>query len=312
MRLFYASDVHGSDLCWRKFINSGKHFEADTLIMGGDLTGKSLIPIVRENGHFVAHVIGERRVAQPGDELDAMIKAIQRNGQYPLRMESDEFEQMRSDEALIEAAFERAMLDSLRAWIELADERLRGTGIQAYIMPGNDDPWSVDEVIAGGEEITACDGRVIRVGDYELLSLGWANETPWDSPRELSEDDLYNRIRSLCDQLEDPSRAILNLHVPPRGHGLDMAIEIDDDFRPVLHAGETQEIPVGSAAVLTIIEEVQPLLTLHGHIHESKGAATIGRTLAINPGSDYTSGRLDGCVVDLADDQVLMHRLISG
>lgn len=312
LRLYYASDVHGSDLCWRKFLNAATHYSANVLIMGGDLTGKALVPIVSRNGEFVARVIGEERVAKGAAEVEALERAIRHNGQYPLMMSQGEVDALSRDEALVASAFERAMLGSLKAWIDLADERLADKEVAAYVMPGNDDPWAVDEVLSSGARITACDERIFHMGDHELLSLGWSNRTPWDSPRELDEDDLYAKLRGLCDQLEDPSRAVLNVHVPPVASGLDTAIEIDESFRPVLRGGHPTEIPVGSSAVRQILEEVQPLLSLHGHVHESKGVTKIGRTVAINPGSDYPSGRLDGCMVDIAGDRVLTQRLVSG
>jgi len=69
---------------------------------------------------------------------------------------------------------------------------------------------------------------------------------------------------------------------------------------------------VGSTAVRQLIEEFQPLLALHGHIHESRGINRIGRTVVINPGSDYSSGRLEGCIVDLTADDVKHFQLLSG
>jgi len=60
--------------------------------------------------------------------------------------------------------------------------------------------------------------------------------------------------------------------------------------------------PVGSTAVRELIEEYQPPLSLHGHIHESRGKTRIGETIAINPGSVYSEGSLQGAVIDLADD----------
>jgi Icc-related predicted phosphoesterase len=160
--------------------------------------------------------------------------------------------------------------------------------------------------------VLPCDDRVIRVGDHELLSLGYSNRTPWNSPRELDETDLYAKLRALADELEQPASAIMNIHVPPYDSGLDTASELDDELRPVLVGGRPNPIPVGSTAVRQILEEVQPALALHGHIHESKGVTNIGRTVVVNPGSDYNSGRLDGCICDLVKDDVARYHLTSG
>jgi Icc-related predicted phosphoesterase len=312
-RLFYAGDVHGSRLCWKKFVNAAAHYPADVLVMGGDLTGKALVPIVRAgDGSYSAEVIGERRVARTAEELDQMQRAISTNGMYPLIVDPDEARALASDAARRAEAFERALLDELRLWVQLADERLAHSGTRAYVIPGNDDPWEVDAVLATGSSVVACDETVEEVGPHELASFGYSNRTPWHTPRELDEDEIYTRLKRLVDQLEEPGRAILNIHVPPYESSLDTAFEVDEDLRYVMKGGRPHEVPTGSPAVRQIIEETQPLLSLHGHIHESKGVTKIGRTVAINPGSDYGSGHLDGCLVHLAPDRVVNQYLVSG
>jgi uncharacterized protein len=312
-RLFYAGDVHGSRVCWKKFVNAAAHYPADVLVMGGDLTGKALVPIVREgDGSYAARVIGEQRVARTAEELDQMQRAISTNGMYPLIVDRDEAQALTADAALRDEVFEQALLDELRLWVEFADERLAGTGTRAYVIPGNDDPWAIDEVLARGSSVVACDETIEQVGPHEMVSFGYSNRTPWQTPRELDEDEIYSRLKRLVSGLEEPERAILNVHVPPYESSLDAAYEVDEDLHYVMKGGRPHEIPTGSAAVRQIIEEVQPLLSLHGHIHESKGVTNIGRTVAINPGSDYGSGHLDGCLVHLGPDRVVNHYLVSG
>jgi Icc-related predicted phosphoesterase len=312
-RLFYAGDVHGSRVCWKKFINAAAHYPADVLVMGGDLTGKGLVPIVRKgDGSYSARVIGEQRVARTAEELDQMQLAITTNGMYPLIVDQEEARRLAEDAAWREEEMEKALLDELRLWVEFADERLGGTETLAYVIPGNDDPWSIDAVLAAGTSVVACDESIQRVGPHEMVSLGYSNRTPWKTPRELDEDEIYERLKRLADQLETPRRAIFNIHVPPYESSLDTAFEVDDDLRYVMKGGRPHEVPTGSPAVRQIIEETQPLLSLHGHIHESKGVTRIGRTMAINPGSDYGSGHLDGCLVHLAPDRVVNQYLVSG
>jgi Icc-related predicted phosphoesterase len=312
-RVFYAGDVHGSRVCWKKFVNAAAHYPADALVMGGDLTGKALVPIVREgDGSYSARVIGEQRVAQTAEELDEMQRAIATNGMYPLIVDPGEARALAADPRHRDQMFEEALLDELRLWVRFADERLAGTDTRAFVIPGNDDPWSIDEVLASGASVEACDQQVKMVGPHEMVSFGFSNRTPWDTPRELDEDEIYSRLRRLTDQLESPARAIFNIHVPPYESSLDTALEVDEELRYVMKGGRPHEVPTGSPAVRQIIEEVQPLLSLHGHIHESKGVARIGRTVAINPGSDYTSGHLDGCLVHLEPDRVVNRYLVSG
>jgi Icc-related predicted phosphoesterase len=220
---------------------------------------------------------------------------------------------MRMDADLRDSLFTKAMLDELRRWVSLADERLGETDVAIFVMPGNDDPWTIDEVLETGKAVIPCDDRIVQVGQHEMISCSYSNPTPWDSPRELPEHELYTRIDRLAQQLESSETAIFNLHVPPHDSGLDTAIELDDEFRPVLRAGQPHEIPVGSSAVRELIEQYQPALALHGHIHESRAIARIGRTVVINPGSDYSAGRIDGCVVELATDgTVRTSQLVSG
>lgn len=241
-----------------------------------------------------------------------MQQAISTNGMYPLIVDEDEAALLEQDAERRAEVFEQALLDELRLWVELADERLAATGTRAYVIPGNDDPWSIDEVLESGESVVACDERIEIVGPHEMLSLGYSNRTPWQTPRELDEEEIYLRLRRLADQLENPERAIFNIHVPPWESSLDTAFEVDEELRYVTKGGRPHEVPTGSRAVRQVIEETQPVLSLHGHIHESKGVTKIGRTVAINPGSDYGSGHLDGCLVHLGPERVVGQYLVSG
>jgi Icc-related predicted phosphoesterase len=313
VELYYASDVHGSDQCWRKFLGASRFYRVGTLIMGGDLTGKAIVPIERrDDGVAVAEFLGEQHVAKTPQELDELLAAIRYNGMYPWIATRVEIDRHRADSAAQDELFERVMLDELQRWIDLADERMSSLGVGVYVMAGNDDPWSCDAILEAASHVTACDDRVVRIGPHEMLSCSYANPTPWDSPRELDEDALYARIKTLADQIEDPARAIFNLHVPPYDSGLDRAREIAGDLTVVYKSGQPNEIPVGSRAVQQIIEEYQPVLSLHGHIHESRGEAHIGRTLCVNSGSEYNSGRIHGVVVKLAGEAVASRQFVVG
>ena len=313
LSLYYASDVHGSERCWRKFLGAGRFYGVQALVMGGDLTGKAIVPIeTRDDGSFEALFIGETRSGKTAEELEELMDAIRFNGMYPWLAPSAEIARLRGDDAARAALLEKTMVEELRRWIALADERMAAHGIDVFVMPGNDDPWSCDAVIESAAHVRACDDRVVRVGPHEMISSGYSNPTPWNTPRELDEDALYARIRKLADQLEDPATAIFNLHVPPYDSGLDTANEMNPDLTLKYVGGQPHPIPVGSHAVRQLIEEVQPLLALHGHIHESRGEVRIGRTLAINTGSEYNSGHIHGAVVTLAGPEVRKHQLVVG
>jgi uncharacterized protein len=311
VRLFYASDIHGSDLLWRKFLGASKFYDAEASVMGGDLLGKAIVPIERTGDDtYRAEFLGAERLVQDGQELDELVGAIRFNGYYPWVATRDEIVGRAND---TDELFTEVARSEIERWVDLAEQRASKNGSAAlYVMAGNDDPWFVDEVLASSNAIVFCDDRVVRVGPHEMLSSSYANPTPWDSPRELDEEALYAHLKKLADELEDPGRAIFNLHVPPYDSRLDTGPDLKPDLTPRYSGGQPVMKPVGSHAVRQLIEETQPLLALHGHIHESKGETRIGRTLALNSGSEYNTGRLHGVVVTLADERVIGHQFVVG
>jgi len=313
LELYYASDIHGSDRCWRKFLGAARFYGLSDVIMGGDLVGKAVVPVEhRPDGTYMCRFLGDERVAVDDEQLAEIVDAIRFNGMYPWIAPPEELARYAGNGAGQDELFDRVVREDLDRWIALAAERLPENGTHAFVMAGNDDPWYVDEMLASADAIEFCDDRVVRVGDHEMISCSYANPTPWDSPRELDEEALYRRLKSLAEQVEAPERAIFNLHVPPYDSGLDKATELKPDLTPRFSGGQPVEIPVGSHAVRQIIEEYQPLLGLHGHIHESRGEAWIGRTLALNSGSEYNTGRLHGVIVKLGRERVISHQFVVG
>ncbi len=298
-RIFFATDIHGSETCWKKFLNAGKHYEAKAIILGGDMTGKALVPIVEEGaGRWQATLLENRRTFESEDEVKEFETSVRQRGYYPFRTTPDEMAELASDENLREQLFHQEMLGTVERWMRMADEKLEGTGIECFVSPGNDDQFEVDEIIAAAKHVRLAEGRVIEFGDFQMVSTGWANRTPWDTYREEDESDLAERLRKMTSKVTaPPEKTVYNFHCPPHGSGLDDAPEIDEDMRPK-HGGRSI-VPVGSTAVREAIEEGQPALALHGHIHEARGNTRIGRTLCINPGSSYEQGQLLGAVVDL-------------
>ena len=298
-RLYFATDIHGSETCWRKFLNSGKHYEADIMVLGGDMTGKALVPVVDEgSGRWHAALLENRYNFESEEEVKEFEDAVRRRGYYPFRTDPDEMAELESDEDLRNELFHTEMLGTIERWMQMADERLEGTDIKCFVSPGNDDQFEVDEIISQAKRVQLAEGRVVEFGDYQMVSTGWSNRTPWDTYREEDEDALGERLRKMIAQLTaPPERTIYNFHCPPYGSGLDDAPELTEDLRPK-HGGRSI-VPVGSTAVREAIEEGQPALSLHGHIHEARGNTRIGRTLCVNPGSSYEQGQLLGAVVDL-------------
>ncbi|MBN8868364.1 MAG: metallophosphoesterase [Solirubrobacterales bacterium] len=312
VRLFYASDIHGTEVLWRKFLNAARSYDSQVLVMGGDLTGKAVIPLVEKGDGYEVELFGERQSVSGEEQVAELERQIRGKGMYPHRMTAGEVDRVaRMSEDEREDWFAEVMLKTFDQWLDLAGERLAGSGARCFVMPGNDDPPGVAEAIVESEGVEECDSKLVEFNGYTMVSLGYSNPTPFDSPREISEDEIYRRVSDLADQSPDISRCIFNLHVPPYDSQLDTAPELDEDLQVVMAGSEPKQIPVGSTAVRELIEEYQPLLSLHGHVHESAGATRIGRTLAINPGSDYHTGRISGCLLALRGDDV-KHQFVNG
>jgi uncharacterized protein len=309
-RVFFATDLHGSEMCWRKFLNAAKFYEADVLICGGDMTGKAIVPIVEENGGFTAVLAGEQQVVTPDGVAD-MESVIRRKGYYPLRMSVERLHELDRDDAERAHTFQQVMLDGVDRWMNMAAEKLKGTGIRCFVCPGNDDEMEVDDVIRRAELVELGEGKLVDIQGFSMISTGWSNHTPWNTHREETEEHLAERIEAMASQVADPTHAIFNLHCPPYKSGLDEAPAIDADLK-LLHGGRALRA-VGSTAVRDAINKYQPLLSLHGHIHESKGAVKLGKTLSINPGSSYEEGVLMGAIVQLdAKKGIKSYQLVSG
>jgi len=312
-RVLFATDLHGSSKCFRKFINAAPIYRADVLVLGGDLAGKAIQTIVREAGNrWRCRFIGVDYALEDGPELAALERLIEDHGYYPYRAEPGELEALEAD-GKVEALFERLMDERLTSWLALADERLRPSGVPLFLMLGNDDPQSLRPLLDAAPWGTHAEGKVVMLDDrHEMMSWGYSNITPWHSHREQTEEQLAASLRAIATDLKDPERAVVNVHVPPFGTQLDDAPVLDADLRVVQVLGQVKFAPVGSTAVRDFLLERQPLLGLHGHIHESAGIRRLGRTIAINPGSDYATGSLHGALVTLKDGRVTAHQLVRG
>jgi Icc-related predicted phosphoesterase len=313
LTIFYASDIHGSEKVFRKFLNAAPFYKADVVIFGGDLTGKSLVPIVEVGpGRFQAKAAGVEGEITGGEALDELEARIRGRGSYPYRTTPEELAEMNADPAKVREIFHRVMHVHAERWITLADERLRAAGIPALMMPGNDDEPEVKRLIAQGEWITDAEGRCVELEGYQVISWGYATTTPWHSPREVTEQDMATALDRLVAELDLNRPVIFNFHDPPRESGLDMAYKMTPDMRVQMTGGQAALAPVGSVSVRQTIERVQPVLSLHGHIHESRAIGKVGRSVAINPGSSYADGMLQGVLVTLRGGKVVGQQLVTG
>ncbi|MGH2744373.1 MAG: metallophosphoesterase family protein [Thermoleophilaceae bacterium] len=299
-RILFATDLHGSDVVFRKFLNAVQVYEADVAILGGDLTGKRIVPLIEERGGLSAEIGGRRVVALDFEEAAALERRVRDLGQYPVRMTLAEHERVADDDDATHAIFVEQCVAQVRDWMERAAERLEPLSVPLFVTGGNDDYLIIEDVLDAAPHAVNAEGEVLEVTPtVEMASTGYGNPTPWHCPRDISEEGLLEKIERMAEQLRDSRHAIFNLHVPPYSSGLDLCPRLDTRFDPPKPiVGE--EVPAGSWAVRGSIERYGPMLSLHGHIHESPGIRRLGPTVAINPGSEYGEGILRSAVVDLA------------
>ena len=318
-RLFFATDLHASERTYRKFINAGKFYEANVLVMGGDITGKLLIPIIKEkNGHYRATLQGRIEQLSTQDELNELIARLGVLGFYYKIMEEDEFQETSSKPDAVNQLFNELARQRLLDWVSLAEERLAGTGIKCFVTGGNDDDPEVLTAIKREDtkSFFACENEMVYVDDdHCMISVGFSTPTPWKTPREVTEEKLGEIIEEMALKVPDMNKAIFNFHDPPVDSSLDTCPMLDWDKDPpeqIMQGGQPVLFGAGSRSVRDAIEKHKPMLGLHGHIHESQSVAKLGRTTCINPGSEYGEGVLRGCLVNFVDGEVQGFQMTSG
>ncbi len=309
VRLFFVSDLHGSEVCFRKFLAAAKVYEPDVLLLGGDFAGKAIVPVLKR-GDAWSTLFDGKETTTSADEYDQLAAGITKRGFYPVPMDDEEFARLSADPEALEQLFRAEIAAQAARWCELAAERL-DPKVRIIITPGNDDPWEADSVFDASDRVEFPSFTICELGPFTMASVGIVPTTPWHTERECSEEELARRIDELCEPLPAGTRLIMNFHCPPYGSTLDDAPELDATLKPVIRGGRPSIVPVGSHAVRDAIKRYQPGLALHGHIHESRGVQKIGRTLCVNPGSDYSSGVLRGAVVDLAEDGTVLDFLLT-
>ena len=310
MKVFFASDVHGSTTCFRKLVNSAEFYKADVVIMGGDMAGKALVPLVASGSGWLANYSGSTFALDTREEAEEFERRVATVGGYTLRTDAAFVDELRGNQDLVESTLRGLILERTEEMVALAAERLTGTGRRLLIGLGNDDFDEMIPLLDNGPVGYAADG-LVDLGELTLASLGFSNPTPWHTNRELTEDEMAARLASIV-ETADPSRTLFNIHVPPYDSGLDSAPRLDANLQIKLEGGEPDMVPVGSTAVAAAIAEFQPLASLHGHIHEGRGTMTIGRTTVINPGSEYDQASLLGAILDIRRNKKLQCQLVSG
>jgi Icc-related predicted phosphoesterase len=308
IRLFFVTDLHGSELCFRKFISAISIYNADAAIALGDLAGKMVVPVFDNgNGTYDVNFLAQDIHLNNKTELDQQLGKINNIGFYPYMTDKKEADHLRSNQNEVMTIFHRLINERMQHWIELADEKLKDSKATIFMAPGNDDPMEMDAILESSKVMKSAAMKNLDVLGYEMITIAHTSPTPWDTPREWSEEEMTKNIDKLAGTIKNMERAIFNFHDPPYGTMLDYAPKLKDMRQS---AGETEH--VGSKAVSEAIKKYQPFLGLHGHIHESRAAQKIGRTFCVNPGSEYGEGVLRGVLLTLADTKMKSYVFTSG
>ncbi len=313
-RLFFTTDVHGSEKCFRKFLSAAKFYQATILVLGGDITGKMVIPVIDNgDGSYSCNFLGNEMHLRSKEDFENTVKNIRDAGYYPYPSTQEEVAELLNSKSKVDALFEKLILESVDRWVQLANEKLAGTSVRCYISPGNDDTFSIDKHLTSTGVVFNPERKVVRIEDkHEMITLGYTNHTPWNSPREVDEGRLEKMLEEMCSRVEDMKNCMFNLHCPPHQTPIDQAPALDPTFKPIVKSGQVQMTSAGSLAVRRVIEKYQPLAGIHGHIHESRGTAKIGRTVCFNPGSESTEGILRGVLLDLEDERITSYLFTAG
>lgn len=311
-RILFVTDMHGSEVVWRKFLNASAMMKVDIAICGGDLTGKMIVPVVEQkNGKYAYYFMNENRVID-SDQLEKAFKDIKGIGYYPHLTNESGYEEMAKNPEKVDEVFNKVMISTLRSWLDLIPEKV-SSQIKVVVCPGNDDRFPVDDLINSHKLVINGEGKVIEVDDsHEMMSCGWVNPSPWKTSREEEEDKLEERLEKYISQLKNTETAIFNFHAPPYETKLDDAPLLDEHLNPIIQGGSVVMVPVGSKAVRKMIEKYQPFIGLHGHIHESSGSMKMGRTYCVNPGSEYAEGILRGFLIEFKGTKIIRLQRIEG
>jgi Icc-related predicted phosphoesterase len=318
-KLFYACDIHGSEPTYRKFLNAAKFYEVDALVFGGDLMGKLLIPIVRDaGGTWRARLQSQNHHITSEEQMADFKRNLQTLGFYWQEMDPEEYREYEGNQEKIDGLFDVLARERLAEWIVLAEERLAGSHVKVYLCGGNDD---TDEVLKALDEIPKdrvvnAENRVVPLDEeHTIATVGYSTPTPWETPRERTDQEIAVVIDELMTDVPDPSRTVFNFHCPPLDSGLDSCLKLDASVwppTPVMENNQPVYYGAGSQAVTDALNRYQPVVGLHGHIHESRGMAQFKRTPAYNPGSEYGEGVLRGLIVAIRGGKTVGHQFTSG
>ncbi len=280
IKLMFVSDLHGSEIAYRKALNAAKMYNVDYLVIGGDITSKNIALIERNNDKYYFN----------GNEIDikTVYEEARKYGYYIYTASKEEIQKIEESKEYYESIKKTLVEKQIDNWIKIEEEKLRDTNIKVFWSYGNDDPLYLDEIFS---KYNIRDEGIFeleegRTNSLYLVSYGYVNPTPFKSYREEPDSTIYIKGEDFLSKIDDPTRAILNFHAPPYNTKLDVAII----------NGKKRE-HVGSRGVRDLIEKYKPLLGLHGHIIESPATDKIKNTVIVNPGSLAYEGNLKYSII---------------
>jgi len=300
IRIFFTADIHNSELVFRKILSIPSLYNPDVMIISGDLTGKAIVPIIKkEDGSYICTFQGEKHVMKNEKEVKEFETKLLNKGIYPHICSKEEVVELQNDQAKLDALFKKLTVKRIEYWVRELEEKVP-ENVMVLMMPGNDDIWEIDEIISSSKRVINPLKKVVNMEyGYQIISLDYVNPTPWNTPREADENEIMKMLEKYLEKIENTGKVICNFHCPPDNTNIDLAPKLDKKLRPVYKFGELELQHVGSKSIRKFMEKYSPLLGLHGHIHEAEGYDKVGRTLVINPGSQYSAGMLKGIIVDL-------------
>jgi len=311
-KILFATDMHGSEGTWRKFLNASAMLKVNVAICGGDLTGKMIVPVVEgKNKKYTYYLMGKTHATDEAG-LEKAFRDIRGIGYYPHLTNEQEYMEMTENPKKVDQVFHDVMTSTLSGWLDLIHEKVPSE-TKVVVCPGNDDRTLVDELIDQHKDVINGEGKVVQIDEsHEMISCGWVNPSPWKTAREEEEDKLEQRLEQYISQLKNVKSAIFNFHAPPYQTKLDDAPLLDKNLNPIIQGGSVVMVPVGSKAVKKVIETYQPFLGLHGHIHEAAGSMKIGKTYCVNPGSEYAEGIVRAFLIEFKGDKLVRLQRIEG
>jgi len=304
LRLMYVADAHGNELILRKAVGACREHKVDVLIIGGDLTGKVIVPIIDKGDRYEASFRGNKFIAKSKDDLERVMNEIRYRAAYPVVLTQGEVQEIKEDPAKLDKLFKDVTIEETKHLIGVLEEIVGD--IITIMTPGNDDIFEIDDVLKQSNKIIYPLERVVELPlGYQVISMDYTTETPWNTPREVSDSKLWKKLEKEAKRVSVPwNKVICNFHEPPYGTTIDLAPKLDENLQPIYKLGELETQHVGSRSVYKFMEKYQPLLGLHGHIHESPGYDRIKKTLVFNPGSEYQYGELKALIIDLDRDGI--------